>query len=339
MKDNQKRAGRNRTLFLTPEQESDYLKRCINEDSIACSEDLINSIIHGDFFKIANQLPSKSVDLLIVDPPYNLGKKFGTSEFRKMKTCDYEEFTKKWIESLFHSLKDTASAYICCDWKTSMIIGSILNDYFIIQNRITWQREKGRGAKMNWKNSMEDIWFVTVSKNFTFNVEAAKQRRKVVAPYRVDGSPKDWQETESGNFRDTYPSNFWDDISIPYWSMPENTDHPTQKPEKLYAKLVLASSNSGDIILDPFAGVGTAAVVAKKLNRRFIGIEKEAEYCALAEKRLEMADDDSTIQGYNDNVFWERNSLSSQKKIKNISKPKVYGMQESLFQNEVGVNV
>jgi len=161
---------------------------------------------------------------------------------------------------------------------------------------------------------MEDIWFATRSNRYIFNVDDVKQRRKVIAPYRVDGKPKDWEETDDGNFRDTYPSNFWDDISIPYWSMPENTDHPTQKPEKLFAKLILASSNHGDLILDPFAGVGTSCVVAKKLGRRFIGIEKEPEYCALIEKRLEVAETDSSIQGYHNNVFWERNSLAEQKK-------------------------
>ena len=98
--------------------------------------------------------------------------------------------------------------------------------------------------------------------------------------------------------------------------MPENTDHPTQKPEKLYAKLVLASSKPGDLILDPFAGVGTAAVVAKKLGRHYVCIEQEAEYCALANKRLEMAEKDPSIQGYTDNVFWERNSLAEQKKAR-----------------------
>ncbi len=138
-------------------------------------------------------------------------------------------------------------------------------------------------------------------------------KRKVIAPYKVDGKPKDWEETEDGNFRMTYPSNFWDDISIPFWSMPENTDHPTQKPEKLYAKLVLASSKEGDMVFDPFLGSGTASVVAKKLNRKFCGIEMNEEYCLWAEKRLAMADKDKTIQGYADGVFWERNSLSDQK--------------------------
>ena len=100
---------------------------------------------------------------------------------------------------------------------------------------------------------MEDIYFATNSpSDYTFNLDAVKIRRKVIAPYRVNGKPKDWEETESGNFRNTHPSNFWDDISVPYWSMPENTAHPTQKPEKLIAKLVLASSNEGDIVFDPF---------------------------------------------------------------------------------------
>jgi len=137
----------------------------------------------------------------------------------------------------------------------------------------------------------------------------------VIAPYKIDGSPKGWIESENGNFRDTFPSNFWDDISIPYWSMPENTDHPAQKPEKLFAKLVLASSNPGDIVLDPFVGSGTSAVVAKKLGRKFIGIECEAEYCAYTQKRLELANNAPSIQGYADGVFWERNTLALQQKV------------------------
>lgn len=104
-----------------------------------------------------------------------------------------------------------------------------------------------------------------MSKHYTFNVDKVKVRRKVITPYRIDGKLKDWEETAEGNFRNTYPSNFWDDISIPYWSMPENTAHPTQKPEKLIAKLILASSNPGSIILDPFLGPETTSVTAKNL--------------------------------------------------------------------------
>lgn len=197
-----------------------------------------------------------------------------------------------------------------------MIVGPILEEFLTVRSRITWQREKGRGAKANWKNGMEDIWFATVSEEYTFHVEDVKQRRRVVAPYRENGRPKDWEETAEGNFRDTHPSNFWDDISIPYWSMAENTPHPAQKPEKLLAKLILASSSEGDLVLDPFLGSGSTAVTAKKLGRRFLGIEQNEQYCIWAQKRLEMAEEDRKIQGYADGVFWERNTARLQHRKK-----------------------
>ena len=205
---------------------------------------------------------------------------------------------------------------MCGDWKCTSSLQRAIEKELTIINRITWQREKGRGAKSNWKNGMEDIWFAVKNPNdYYFDVEAVMMKRRVLAPYKVDGKPKDWDEGEDGNFRLTYPSNFWDDISIPFWSMPENTDHPTQKSEKLYAKLVLASSKEGDVVFDPFLGSGTASVVAKKLNRKYCGIELNEEYSMWAEKRLEMADTDKTIQGYADGVFWERNTLSLQQKL------------------------
>ena len=190
----------------------------------------------------------------------------------------------------------------------------MLGRYFKIRNRITWQREKGRGASKNWKNGCEDIWFATVSDKYTFNVDAVKLRRRVVAPYKRDGAPKDWEETADGKFRNTCPSNFWDDISVPYWSMAENTAHPTQKPEKLLAKLILAGSNEGDMVLDPFAGSGSTCVTAKKLGRRFIGVELNPQYCVWAQLRLERAESDSSVQGYSDGVFWERNTVPPQRR-------------------------
>lgn len=126
------------------------------------------------------------------------------------------------------------------------------------------------GAKANWKNCSEDIWFATMSNEYHFDVDAVKLKRKVIAPYRdKEGAPKDWDESEDGNYRLTFPSNLWTDITLPFWSMPENTDHPTQKPEKLIAKLILASSQVGDLVFDPFMGSGTTCVVAKKLGRNF----------------------------------------------------------------------
>ena len=198
-----------------------------------------------------------------------------------------------------------------------MLIYPILEEHFLIHSRITWEREKGRGAKKNWKNNTEDIWFCTASEKYTFNVDAVKLKRKVIAPYREKGKPKDWHKEKGENFRLTHPSNIWTDISIPFWSMPENTDHPTQKPEKLIAKLVLASSNPGDLVFDPFLGSGTSAVVSQKLNRRFSGVELNTEYCCWALKRLELAQGDMSIQGYADGVFWERNTFNERSRRTN----------------------
>lgn len=300
------KSQRNKTIDFPLEQAEKYIEKCKKEEQTKVVEP--NSIVIGDAYKALEKVKDNSIDLLIVDPPYNLDKDFHGNNFKKTDDDEYTKYTEEWLKAVIPKLKKTASVYVCCDWKSALVIGGILNKHLILRNRITWQREKGRGAKANWKNSMEDIFFATVSNNYTFNLDAVKQRKKVLAPYRENGIPKDWEQTEQGNFRNTCPSNFWDDIAVPYWSMAENTAHPTQKPEKLIAKLILASSNENDVVLDPFAGSGTTGVVAKKLGRKYICLEQNPLYCAWAQKRLEMSEKDSNIQGYSDGVFWERNS-------------------------------
>ena len=296
------RATRNRTLFLTEADKELFRNR------IGPSQNTRESILLGDAFQILPTLTAETFDLLVADPPYNLTKQFGSETFRSRDPEAYEHWLNSWMQICSPLLKRTASVYICGDWRSGSAIQRVGSRYFKRQNRITWEREKGRGAKRNWKNAAEDIWFFTVSDEFTFNLDAVKLRRRVIAPYRENGKPKDWNESVDGNFRDTHPSNLWTDITVPFWSMPENTDHPTQKPEKLLAKIILASTNPGDLILDPFGGSGTAAVVAKKLGRDFVMIETDEDYCLLAAKRLELAETDKSIQGIEDGVFWERNS-------------------------------
>lgn len=310
------KSQRNKTIDFSLEEGQQYLDRCVRISSSVSLQDILDKTVYGDALEVLQFFPRKCVDLLIVDPCYNLDKNFHGLKFSKLSDTDYVKYTCRWIENVMPLLKDTASIYVCCDWESSLLIGNVLNQYFNVINRITWQREKGRGALRNWKNAMEDIWFATVSKQYKFNVDSVKSRRKVIAPYKINGNPKDWEETEEGNYRNTYPSNFWDDISIPYWSMPENTAHPTQKPEKLFAKLILASSDEGDVVLDPFLGSGTASVVSKKLRRHYIGIEQNPLYCSWTEYRLDLANRDTTIQGYTNGVFWERNTLSEQNKVK-----------------------
>lgn len=308
------KAPRNKTIDTPISEGRQYITRCISVDSpVTDINTIVDKTVLGDTFSVIQNLPKESVDLIIADPPYNLTKAFNTSTFTKKKTEDYEEYTRQWLSAVSPLLKPNGSIYVCCDWKTSLIIGCVLGDFFKVRNRITWQREKGRGAKANWKNGLEDIWFATKSDQYIFNLDSVKIRKKVIAPYRVDGKPKDWAETNNGNYRDTCPSNFWDDITIPFWSMPENTAHPTQKSEKLIAKIILASSNLSDIVFDPFLGSGTTSVVAKKLGRHYLGIELDEQYCLWTEQRLEMANIDVEIQGYINGIFWERNTLAEQK--------------------------
>ena len=310
------RAPRNRTLEITENDRERLLRRITTVTKDVKIEEIENTVIKGDIFDIIGFLPAKSVDLLFVDPPYNLTKTFNNNTFKKQAINEYTDWLESWISKMVRLLKPDSTIYICGDWRSSASIHLVAEKYFVVQNRITFEREKGRGADSNWKNNSEDIWFCTMSNNYTFNVDKVKLKRKVLAPYRENGKPKDWEENSEGSFRLTYPSNIWNDITIPFWSMPENTPHPTQKPEKLLAKIILASSNPDSMVFDPFAGVGTTGVVAKKLCRRFAMVEIEEEYCLYALKRLEIAEHDNSIQGYRDGLFWERNSLNEKTLIK-----------------------
>lgn len=295
--------------MLEPQEIEGLRNRLLTEKNISAETDIVNRTLNGDILKMLEFVPDNFADLIIIDPPYNLSKNFNGMKFASRSQENYDEYLSEWFPLICKKLKSDGSLYMCGDWKCTSSLQRAIERELAVLNRITWQREKGRGAKSNWKNGMEDIWFAVKNPDdYYFDVEAVKMKRKVLAPYKADGKPKDWNEETDGKFRITYPSNFWDDISVPFWSMPENTDHPTQKPEKLYAKLILASSRPGDIVFDPFLGSGTASVVAKKLGRRFCGIEQNEEYCLFAEKRLALAETDKSIQGYSDGVFWERNS-------------------------------
>lgn len=305
----QTKAPRNKTIELSDKEEKFYAAKTIRLSQKASLEQITNKTILQDALKAIDLLPDGCVDLMIVDPPYNLTKSFGQNVFKETDLKTYNKWLDKWLKKTLRVLKANASIYICADWKTSISIPEIAGKYFVLQNRISWEREKGRGALNNWKNCLEDIWFFTVSKEYKFNIAAVKMQKEVLAPYRdTSGQPKDWVDDGKNRYRLTHPSNIWTDISIPFWSMAENTPHPTQKPEKLIAKLILASSDVGDLIFDPFLGSGTTSVVAKKLGRNYVGIEREKEYAAIAEKRLELADEAPQIQGFENGIFKVRNS-------------------------------
>ena len=306
------RAPGNRTLTCTPQEIARLSEAVLNPVRRLTVREVSNRVAHSDIFELASLLPRQFADLMILDPPYNLSKDFHGLPFKSIDGSEYRTWFEKLLDVLMPALKPAATVYVCSEWRTSVLVGPVLESRFCIRNRITWERGKGRGAKSNWKNNSEDIWFCTTSKDHYFDAGAVQLKRKVVAPYRVDGHPKDWQQEEHGKFRLTCPSNIWTDITVPFWSMRENTDHPTQKPEKLIAKLMLASSRPNDFVFDPFVGSGTTAAVATKLRRRWFGVDCNLQYLCWALKRVGLAQRDARIQGYEDQVFWDRNSTQTQ---------------------------
>ena len=303
---------RNKTIALSEAEAWRLESKLLTLTEPVSLEWLRNRTILGDALAVIDYLPAHFVDLLFVDPPYNVNKVFGQARFKKMTSGAYEDWLRSWLGKIAQRLKPDASIYVCGDWRSSAAVFRVFSELFEVRNRISWEREKGRGAKRNWKNTAEDIWFATAGEDYYFDVDAVKLKKKVIAPYRdATGQPKDWAKEGNGNFRLTHPSNLWTDLTVPFWSMAENTGHPTQKPEKLLAKLILASSKPGAVVFDPFLGSGTTSVVAKKLGRQYLGIEIDKQYACLAEKRLELAESDRRIQGYADAVFWERNANPS----------------------------
>lgn len=289
------KAPLNRSTFLTRADVERFARLpSVNEMAGKSFDELLNAIFVGDGLEGMRQLPSGCVDLVFADPPYNLGKNFGNNLDRRPNR-EYREWCATWMGELHRLVKPNATIYVCCDWFYSGMFQELLSEHFIIQNRITWKREKGRGAKTNWKNNMEDIWFCTVSDDYKFYVERVKVKKEVIAPYRENGKPKDWMEENGERYRWTHPSNIWTDLVVPFWSMPENTPHPTQKPERLVERALLASSDEGDVVLDPFMGSGTTAVVATRLKRSFIGFELNPDYVRLALKRLEREHEQLTL--------------------------------------------
>lgn len=271
------RAPRNRTLFLEAGDETRFVPQSLPERPG-------EGLFVGDAVDFLSRVGAGSVGLIFADPPYNKGKDFGNNSDRRP---DYEAWTRAWLDAARKTLAPDGSIYVCSAWERSGLIQRLLEERFVVRNRITWKRDKGRGARSNWKNNHEDIWFATAGDRYTFNLDAVKVKKPVIAPYRdAGGRPKDWIDSPDGRHRMTHPSNIWTDLCVPFWSMPENTPHPTQKPERLVERVLEASSRPGNLVVDPFLGSGTTAVVARKLGRRFAGVDLNPEYIRLAMKRL-----------------------------------------------------
>ncbi|MBU2585266.1 MAG: site-specific DNA-methyltransferase, partial [Bacteroidetes bacterium] len=151
------RAPRNKTITLSEGEIRTFQKELLKLSSPTGPSEVTNKIINQDLFEVLNLLPEKFVDLLFIDPPYNLKKSFNETSFKELSLSEYLDWFESWFSKLLKTLKPTASVYICGDWRSSAAIQIIAEKYLKVRNRITWEREKGRGAKTNWKNNSEDI--------------------------------------------------------------------------------------------------------------------------------------------------------------------------------------
>ena len=229
-------------------------------------------IICGDAIQIMQELNSRSVDLIIADPPYNLGKDYGNGSDTKSFE-EYIQFTKKWTKEDTRILKETGTIYVFMGFLFISYLYQILEKENSLNfvNWICWHYTQGIGKKKGFSPRHDDILMFTNSENYTFNLDSIRVPQKY---YR-----------SRNNMRGANPGDVWAFSHIHY-CQDNRQDHPTQKPEGLIERMVIASSNESDFVLDPFSGSGTTLRVCQQLNRNCIGLELNEDYVKMTKKRL-----------------------------------------------------
>lgn len=230
-----------------------------------------NTFINGDAIQILKSFPDESVDLICTDPPYNLGKDYGNNIDWK-QWHEYEKFTIEWVNESKRVLKDTGSVYIFMGVKFISKLFLILQKSGLHFNGwITWHYTQGMGRTKGFSPRHEDALYFTKSDDYTFNIDNIRIPQKYFR--------------ERNNMKAANPGDVWE-FSHVHYSNPERIEHPTQKPEALIKRIILASSNEGDIVIDPFVGSGTTCVVSNLLKRKWIGIDINPEYIKMSENRI-----------------------------------------------------
>ena len=254
----------------------------------------IDNIACADVFEYLETLDDNSIDLAIIDPPYNLDKgKWDTFE----STEKFLEFTKKYLELVYQKLKPTGSLYIFNTAYNSAYILPILDRELGMkyQNWITWYKKDGfSSCKKKFVNNQETILFFTKSeKGFTFNCDDVRQpylstdRINAAKETGIVKNGKRWKPNPLGKLC----TDVWEFTSVRLLNKVKGKttkqNHPTPKPEGMIKRMIKASSNEGDLVLDLFAGTGTTSYCAKKLNRHYVGCDENPEYIAIINERLD----------------------------------------------------
>ncbi|RAJ19870.1 adenine-specific DNA-methyltransferase [Pedobacter cryoconitis] len=245
-----------------------------------------HTILHGDVLESLDLIEDESVDLIFADPPYNIGKDFDGVKDKWDSETDYLDWCYKWLNMCLQKLKPNGSFYVMTSTQFMPYFDIFLRNKLTILSRIVWSYDSsGVQAKQFYGSMYEPILFGVKNKsNYTFNaqdilVEAKTGSKRKLIDYRKN-PPQVYNSSK-------VPGNVWDYNRVRY-RMDEFEDHPTQKPVALLERIILASSNENDLILDPFSGSFTTCYVSKKLNRRSIGIELQEKYLKIGLRRVEI---------------------------------------------------
>ena len=248
-----------------------------------------HKIIHGDALTALNEIPDNSVDLIFADPPYNIGKNFSGHMDKWATDDDYLNWCYKWLDLCVKKLKPSGSFYVMTATQFMPYFDIYLRKKLDILSRIVWYYDSsGVQAKKYYGSMYEPILFCVKDKNnYTFNteeilVEAKTGSKRKLIDYRK-AIPTVYNSEK-------VPGNVWEFSRVRY-RMDEYENHPTQKPISLLERIIKASSNIGDVVMDPFSGTFTTCFVSKELGRKSIGIELQNEYIKIGLRRLRLADE------------------------------------------------
>ncbi len=242
------------------------------------------TLCNEDFLSAADRLADKSVDLVIADPPYCLGKDYGNAS-DMMDPDEFLEWSKSWINAVVPKIKDTGSLYVFTTWRFSPEIFSFVKTQLTMVNEIIWDRKVPSmgGTTRRFSSVHDTIGFFTKSKNYFFDLDAVR------IPYD--------QETKKARTRSIFVGKKWLEIGYnpkDVWSVSrlhrlhhERENHPTQKPLEIIERMVKSSCPEAGIVLDPFAGSGTTIEACLKHNRQCIAFEINADYCSMIRERIE----------------------------------------------------
>lgn len=280
------------------------------------------TIYHGDCIQVLSEIIiDGSIDLIFADPPYNIGKNFGDFKDTWPSDEDYVCWCYRWLELCINKLKPSGSLYVMSSTQAMPYLDLWLRKRLTVISRIVWYYDSsGVQAKRHYGSLYEPILFCVKDPNkYTFNandieVEAKTgavrklidYRKKVPTPYKAK----------------KVPGNVWYFPRVRY-RMPEYEDHPCQKPEALLERIIKASSNPGDMVLDPFAGTFTTCAVAQRLGRRAIGIEMQLDYIKIGLRRLQIENQIDNLKAH-DNIYIRKHRNS-------VNFPELKERQEDLF--------